>query len=88
MKNRSTLSQFSFQFELIAQAPSPSALTIADFDDDGLLDVADLSWIDYSTLTPQSGENFKWWAQQPDTTFWKYRKLSTAMAEMTYKPQT
>ncbi|MCD6373890.1 MAG: T9SS type A sorting domain-containing protein [Caldisericaceae bacterium] len=75
LKNRSTLSQFSFQFELIAQAPSPSALTIADFDDDGLLDVADLSWIDYSTLTPQSGENFKWWAQQPDTTFLEIQEI-------------
>ena len=75
LKNRSDRSQFSFEARLVAQVPSPSAMAIADFDQDGLPDVAGLSWLDYASLTPQSGEDFKWWAQQSDTTFLEMQQI-------------
>ncbi len=58
-----------FSNRLVVQISSPSAFGIADFNNDHLLDVAPLSWLDYYSSTAQQGENLTWWAQQSDTSF-------------------
>ncbi|MHB2151052.1 T9SS type A sorting domain-containing protein [Calditrichota bacterium LG25] len=75
LKNTSSLNQLSFRPKLIVQTSSPSAMAVADYDRDGLRDVAGLSWINYASLIPAAGENFKWWAQQSDTTFLEMQEI-------------
>ncbi len=68
-KNLAVADTAIFQNKLITQISSPAAFGIADFNNDGLFDVAPVSWLDYYSAVAQDGEDLTWWAQQPDTTF-------------------
>ena len=58
-----------FKNKLVVQISSPAAFGIADFNNDSLLDVAPVSWLNYYASTAQQGEDLTWWAQQTDTSF-------------------
>ncbi len=58
-----------FENKLIARISSPAAFGIGDFNNDSLLDVAPVSWLDYYSSSAQLGEDLSWWAQQSDTSF-------------------
>ncbi len=69
LRNLGLVDTLRFENRLIDLEPSPAALSVADFDKDGDLDVAGLSWTNYASLIPESSERLEWWAQQTDTSF-------------------
>ncbi|HID40236.1 MAG TPA: T9SS type A sorting domain-containing protein [Calditrichaeota bacterium] len=53
-----------FVAHLVAQYSSPSGIAPADYNGDGLIDVASMSWTNYYNLTADTSEDVRWWSQQ------------------------
>jgi len=65
----STTDTAEFVAHLIAQYSSPSGIAAADFNGDGAVDVAGMSWVNYYSLSADTSEDVRWWSQQAGITW-------------------
>ncbi len=70
----------TFTENLLINYPSPAAIALGDFDSDGDTDIAGMAWTSYSSLTPASDEDVRWWAQDALTTWTEKEIIKTAYA--------
>lgn len=70
----------AFTENLLINYPSPAAIALGDFDSDGDTDIAGMAWTSYSSLTPATDEDVRWWAQDALSTWTEKEIVKTAYA--------